>query len=280
MPFTSPRPTTCTRPWRSRPPKPASMSWSRSPIATTVADGREMIAACRKAGVKLSVFLCMRYAPSIVKAKELVEKGAVGKIFAIRIQALGDKPAAYWTGGYSGRAKTDWRVSKEKSGGGILIMNAVHNIDAMRFITGLEATRVYAEYGTYATPVEVEDMIYVTLRYSNGAVGSIEGCSCVKGGLGDGQFRADRIYGADGQLVLTSPVKLFTTKTLDGIAPNKWQEVPQGPAVDTRTRYIEEFVDAVRAGKEPPITGEDGLAALAIIAAAYESGVTCRAVSL
>lgn len=238
------------------------------PIAINLKQADEMIAACEKAGVLLSVCFVSRYGASTVKSKELIEQGVIGKIIGIKISGMSNKPEHYWHGGYSGRVKTDWRQQLDKSGGGYLIMNLVHNIDKLRYITGLEAVRVYSEYDTFVTPVEVEDMLNVVIRYDNGAIGSIDGSSCAAGGESFG----DRIYGTDGQIVCGNRLRVYTTKSVEDLQANEWNELKLEEAYDSRVKFIEEFAEAVLAGKQPPITGHDGRATLEIIVAAYESG--------
>jgi len=239
------------------------------PIAVNLQQAQDMIETAKRNGVLLSVCFVMRYRPDVRKAKELIERGAIGDVIALKMSAMVDKPASYWHGGYSGRVKTDWRTKKDQSGGGILIMNAVHNIDVMRFITGLEAIRVYAEYDTFVTPVEVEDWINVIIRYDNGAIGSIDASSCARG---KGDF-GDRIFGEEGQIVLGTPLRIYTTLPVEGLEPGKWNEVQLPRIGNPRTLYIEEFAESVFSGADkPPVTGEDGLKALQIITAAYESG--------
>ncbi|HID06232.1 MAG TPA: Gfo/Idh/MocA family oxidoreductase, partial [Armatimonadetes bacterium] len=204
---------------------------------------------------------------------ELVQNEVIGRVIGISIHVLGDKPESYWYGGYTGRAQTDWRMHRDSSGGGILIMNAVHNIDYLRFITGLEVLRVYAEYDTLATSgVDVEDIISVTMRYANGAIGFIEALSCARGSYGPSQWAGDRIFGSDGTLVITQPLRLYTVREDAGFAPHQWVEVTTPPLERSdRALFIEEFVKAVASGQSPPVSGEDGLASIAVIEAAYRS---------
>ena len=246
------------------------------PIAINLEQADEMIAACENAGVLLSVCFVSRYSVYCLKAKELIEKDVIGKIIAVKISAISDKPESYWHGGYSGRVKSDWRVFKEKSGGGYMIMNLVHDIDRLRYITGLEAVRVYSEYDTFATDVEVEDFLSVVIRYDNGAIGSIDGSSCAKGRESFG----NRIYGMEGQIIVGNPLRVYTTKSVEGLAANKWNEIRMEEPYDSRVRFIEEFAEAVLEGKQPPITGYDGKATLAIIVGAYKSGETNVPVNL
>jgi len=250
------------------------------PIATKVENAEAMIDECRKSGVKLSVAFIMRYRNDAIEARRLIQGGAIGEVIGLQIFAVGDKKDSYWEGGYSGRAKTDWRKSKEKSGGGILIMNAVHNIDLMRFITGLEARRVSAHYSTMATDVEVEDIISASILFENGAIGNISATSCARGGQPPAAKLQDRIFGSEGQIVLGGKLLVYTTRDYEGLKRGEWQEVPAGGGADGRRRFVEGVAAALLEGKEPPVRGEDGLAALKIICAAYESGKTGKAVEI
>lgn len=249
------------------------------PIATTLKDAEKMIAACKKAGVALSIAFAMRYGAAPTKARELLGQGVLGEFVGTYHASLGDKPETYWTGGYSGRAKTDWRIQKKTAGGGILIMNAVHNIDLMRWMTGMEADSVMAQYATRATDVEVEDIISVSLRYANGAIGSVDGSSCARGGLPPGSARADIIYGTEGQMAVSGKLLLWTRRDVPGLKKGEWQEVPL-PATtkNARAAWLDDVAKAISDGTPPPITGEDGFAALAIVVAAYQSGKKGKAI--
>lgn len=240
------------------------------PIAVSLTQADDMIAAAKASKVLLSVCFVSRYDSRTLKAKELVEAGVIGEVFALKMSAIADKPETYWHGGYTQRVKTDWRTIKAQAGGGILIMNIVHDFDQMRYITGLEAVRLYAEYDTFTTPVEVEDMISVVIRYNNGAIGSIEAASCAPGRGG----MSNRIYGKEGQIALESPLRLYTTKEggIYNLEPNKWHEIPL-ESKNSRQLYIEDFAQSVLSGASAaPVSGEDGRATLAALLAAYESG--------
>jgi predicted dehydrogenase len=165
------------------------------PIACTLEQADRMIEACRETGVLLSINMVTRYSAVTIKGRELVDQGVVGKIMGLQFHVMADKPTSYWSGGYSGRVPTDWRPSVEQSGGGVLVMNLVHDIDRFRYMTGLEVVRAYSEFDTFATDVEVEDYIAVTYRYDNGAIGNATASSCAKGRGGTGNRivgRADR----------------------------------------------------------------------------------------
>ncbi|MHB1294886.1 MAG: Gfo/Idh/MocA family protein [Anaerolineae bacterium] len=254
------------------------------PITTTLADADALIQACRANGVKLGVAFYGQVDAGLAAARDLVRAGMLGDIISVRIDALGDKPAHYWTSGYSQRVKTDWRQRKDQAGGGVLIMNAIHDLNTMRWVTGLEVTRVYAEMDTFATDVEVEDTAAAVLRLSNGAIGVIHAGSAMRGGAHQ-DMGGPRIYGAKGQLILggsatrVKPIVCLTEPT-EGGRPGVWQELRfSGPQGD-REQIVARFADAVLRGAEPPTTGEDGRKALEIVLAAYRSAETGQPVTL
>ena len=115
------------------------------PIATKLSDADEMIKACKKAGVALTVNYSFRYLPKVQKARQLVADGALGEIMGVQIIAHQFKDPGYWMGARS-NSPDDWRSSREKCGGGFLIMNVCHTLDYLYYITGLSGTRVYSEY--------------------------------------------------------------------------------------------------------------------------------------
>jgi UDP-N-acetyl-2-amino-2-deoxyglucuronate dehydrogenase len=246
------------------------------PIAVSLQQADEMIAACKEAGVLLAVNLVSRYDPPAIKAKELIEAGAIGEIIALKFHGASNKADNYWTGGFTQRVQTTWRKSKAESGGGILIMNFVHDIDRLRYITGLEAVRVYAEYDTFITDVEVEDFITVSIRYDNGAIGSLLAASCARGG----QSTGNRIYGSHGQIIFDNGgLRVYTTKAISGLEQNAWTTF-ELPHVDSRAIYIDRFAQAVREGTPPDIPGEEGRKTLEVIVAAYKSGELHQPISL
>jgi predicted dehydrogenase len=160
------------------------------------------------------------------------------------------------------------------------MMNAIHDLNTMRFVTGLEAIRVYAEYGTYGTPVEVEDFIAVTYRYDNEAIGTLEAGSAIRGG--DPLHGVDRIYGTAGQILLGEPLQIYTTLSTAGLPANEWHELPVAPltAEQQQTAMVDGFAGPIVLGGKPTVSAEDGLAVLTIVLAAYQSGIEGRPITL
>ena len=241
------------------------------PIATTLADADAMIAKAEERGLKLSIAYDAQVTAELVRLHEMIADGLLGGVLGTRIVYRGDKPASYWHGGFTGRVKNGWRTRKETSGGGVLIMNTVHDLNTLRYVTGLEASRVYCEYDTFITPVEVEDYIVLTIRYQNGAIGILEAGSAIAGG--DPRGAVNRIYGERGQVILSQPPQIFIREPWDDLPVGEWYEMPvDEEASRGRKAMIEGFAQAVLEDTEPPVRAWDGRAALEIIVAAYESG--------
>ena len=255
------------------------------PLTVTLEDADSMIFAARDFGRKLGMWMVMRYTPAARLARQLLRAGAIGEIVNIRLPDAHNKARNYYERGVGGRARpSQWRGSRKTSGGGALIMNAIHQIDALRYISGLEVERVSAEWVNFTGLAEVEDMINVVLRYSNGAIGTIDTANYAPGG---GEAHTLRIYGAHGQLQIArgSDLKAFVERPFEGrdglpsLKADEWQDVPAPGDGNSRTLLLEDYARAIGAGQDPPVVGEDGRAALATVLAAYEAaerGATVR----
>lgn len=247
------------------------------PLATTLADADTMIEACRRAGVALSILFSYRYEPIVVRAKQLVDDGAIGTVTGTHIQFMTEKPARYWAAGYKGRVQSDWRGSWDRAGGGVLMMNVCHMLDYLAHITGLEPAHVYSTYSTEFSPVEVEDSISVTIGYSGGAIGSVHASSLARGE----RWRSDeRIWGTHGSMQLTPEPLVYTMRAVSGLKPARWQKIRKLPASTRVAMYFDRFARAVDNGEEPEVTGLDGRRNLELILGAYEAARTGRAVEL
>ncbi|NPV08598.1 MAG: Gfo/Idh/MocA family oxidoreductase [Anaerolineae bacterium] len=247
------------------------------PIATNVVDAKKIIHNCELDNVTLGIAFIAQVDANCARVRQLIEEGVIGEVAGVRYAALADKPDYYWHGGYTRRVYTDWRTLKARSGGGILIMNLIHDFNTLRYVTGLEVTRAYGEYGTYATPVEVEDLAFATLRYDNGAIGSVEAGSAIRGGAMGAE--SDRVFGTKGQVLIGQQIQVYSVDGSSDVPAREWTtiDIPQPSA---RHRIVEGFATALLEGRRPPVTGFDGLKALEIVEAIYRSGETGTPVQL
>ena len=136
----SPCRTTCMRRSSRRPPRPACTSSSRSRSRpTSPARERDRRGGGRR-GRRAVVCFSFRYDAGDAGRRARLVAGRRARRRCVARPSLfhTDKPESYWLGGFSGRAASDWRASRARAGGGVLIMNLTHYVDLMRYVAGAE----------------------------------------------------------------------------------------------------------------------------------------------
>jgi predicted dehydrogenase len=227
----------------------------------------------------LGVFYEMRYAPTHAIGRDFVQAGAVGNIIGVQIQTLIDKSPSYWQSGYAGRSVNPWRGIKAQAGGGVVLMNTSHLLDALFYITDLSVTSVSAEIGTLASSVEVEDMASATLRFDNGAIGSL-----IAGAHITGADRAEccSIFGTEGQIRLpdpygSDPLRIYLKRQFDDLSPGQWHSISLEP-VSVYQRAVDEYAKAVQHGDCAPIDAHAARKVLSVVLAIYQSAAEKRTI--
>jgi predicted dehydrogenase len=254
---------------------------TEKPLAISLEEVGKLIALAQERGLALGVFFEMRYAPAHAMARQLLQAHAIGTIIGVQIQTLIDKPMTYWQSGYTGRSINPWRGIKEQAGGGVLLMNTSHLLDALMYVTGLSITSVSAEIGTLAANVEVEDMASASLRFDNGAIGSLLAGAHLPGAQQDEYFI---LYGTQGQLRLPDPygpgpLQIYLKQTFGEYAAGQWHSIPT-PSVPVYERAIEEYARAVQTGQCPAIDAHAARQVLSVILAIYQSAVEKRTITI
>lgn len=230
------------------------------PLATTLDAGREMIEACRAAGVQLGLALPVRSSPAVVALKAAIDGGGLGAIRAVRATNPGRFPGG-------------WFGDPGEAGGGAVMDHTVHLVDALRWLLGQEVVRVHAEIGSFLHGLAVEDCGLLTLELSGGAFASID-CS----------WSRPATFPTWGGVTLhvvaeraTLDVDVFRQSlTHYDDASGRTRLVGWGD--DLNPLMVAGFVDAIAAGRPVPISGEDGLRALEVAMAAYRSAEIGRPV--
>ena len=240
------------------------------PLSTDVRSAMSIVQAAERAGVTLSTCFPQRYDPAVIAARQLVDEGALGELSGSHVRVLIDKPPAYWYGGYSGRSHSTWRSSRERAGGGVLIMNACHYVDMVRHLAGTEVSAISALSSTVDGDMEVEDSITVALRYANGAIGSIVASSGVRGTTSSGV----QVWGRDGHIVVEPRGRFFSFRYGGAGRTSRWHHFEGLPTINGRTAYVSRLATAIDRCERPDVSAADGLAVQAIIEAAYRSAET------
>lgn len=254
---------------------------TEKPLGISLEEIDTLIALASERRLSLGVFYEMRYAPAHTIAREYIQSGAIGDVVGIHIQTLIDKPQTYWQSGYSGRSVNPWRGIKALAGGGVVLMNTSHLLDALRYVTGLSVSSVSAEVGTLVAKVEVEDMAAATLRFVNGAIGSLIAGAHITGADNEEYFC---IYGTEGQIRLpdpygSDPLQMYLRRAWNEFKAEQWHSVLFQP-VPVYQRAVEDFVQAVRTGGCVPISAQDARQVLAVVLAIYQSAAEKRTITI
>ena len=254
---------------------------TEKPLAISLEDVDALIALANERNLTLGVYYEMRYAPAHAPARELIQGGAIGNIIGVQIQTLIDKPLTYWQSGYASRSVNPWRGIKAQAGGGVVLMNTSHLLDAVGYVTGLKVTSISAEIGTLTADVEVEDMAAATLRFNNGAIGSLFAGAHIHGAHAE-EFCV--IYGTQGQLRLPDPyssnsLRIFLNCDWGSFTAGKWHVIPT-ESVHVHQLALEDFARSVRSRQPAPINGQAARQVLATVLAIYRSAIEKKNISL
>jgi predicted dehydrogenase len=231
-------------------------------------------AAVQKSGAKVMVAFQFRFHPGLVRAKQLISNGEIGRIISAHVHFGEYLPAWHpwedYRKGYAARADM---------GGGV-VLTQCHSLDYLPWLVG----KVDSVWGFTAKlsdlEVDVEDTAKIGLRFVSGALGSLHldynqqppahrfevigTKGSVKWDLSDG---ATRIYRA-------SPESLATSTGMGIKAGGEWETYPLPDGWERNVMFFEQmkqFVSVVGGEIEPSCSLDDGVAVMKLIAAVYES---------
>ena len=252
---------------------------TEKPLAIELADVDHLITLAAERERTLGVFYEMRYASAHAPARWFIQGGAIGRIVGIRIQTLIDKPLSYWQSGYMGRTINPWRGIRSQAGGGVVLMNTSHLLDALMYITGLKVIYVSAEAGNLVSNVEVEDLAAATLRFDNGAIGSLIAGAHV---FGADQEEFCQLYGTKGQIRLpdpygSGPLRMYLKESWGDFEADMWHEIPSDP-VQVYRLALEDFASAVQCGRPAPVDAESARHVLSTVLSIYRSAAEKRTI--
>ncbi|RDW15615.1 Gfo/Idh/MocA family protein [Oceanobacillus chungangensis] len=236
------------------------------PMATSIEEAEQMIEAANKNKKKLMIGHNQRFVSSHQKAKQLIEKGEVGKIYSFRT-AFGHGGPEGWSvdGGNS------WFFNKDQAFIGAMGDLGVHKADLLRYILGEEFVEVGAFVETSAKEnTDVDDNAVFILKSASGVIGTLAASWAYTAK----EDNSTIIYGEnatlrledhpDFSLVVQYKNGEVVKYELGGIQSNE-------EGGQTTTHVIDHFIEAIVEDKEPLINGEEGKKSLEVILGAIES---------
>jgi predicted dehydrogenase len=239
--------------------------------------GREAAARHLAAGVMFE----HRFAPSVKAARRFARSGAIGTIRAVRVTTVIDKPAAYWAQGLTGRSKDGWRRQAVRAGGGVVLMNTIHQLDVLDAVLDLSVDQVSGEVAAGVPHVEVEDVAAATLRLNSGAIVSIAAAAHAPGASGEERIEIDGTLGA---LRLPDPyqdprtVRIYLRRPHTGLDAGRWIDIV-GPDGNSFAELLGAFASAARAGRPPAVGAREAARALDIVLRIYDASRNARSMT-
>ncbi len=213
------------------------------PIANTVENAKAIIKAAEEKGVTLMVGHIERFNPAVLRLRELIERGELGKVVTISAKRVGPMAA---------------RIRDV----GIIIDLGVHDIDVISYLFGERVRTVYARAGNVLHPAGVEDHALITLGFEDGT-GIVE-----TNWLTPHKTRTLNVVGTGGIAYLDyieQSLKLYN---------NEWVKEAKIERKEPLKNEIEHFIECIETGKKPIVDGEAGLHALKVALLAQESAKT------
>jgi predicted dehydrogenase len=234
------------------------------PISTTLLDAQAMIDVCAAHSARLQIAFPVRFSPPVQRLKDILDKGTLGRIYSVKATNHGSMPGG-------------WFVDKALAGGGAVIDHTVHVIDLLRWFWNTEVTEVYAEVGhsLLHPDLGIDDAGLLSFRLDTGAYGTL-----------DTSWSRPKSYPIWGDVKLEvlgergiAQVDAFSQNlAVYSERTGKGEWINWGSNADLG--LIRDFVEMIATGREPSISGYDGLKALEVALAAYRSAEQGVPVSL
>ena len=210
------------------------------PIAFTLKEAEDMIAAAKEAGVILATGHVERFNPAVQKAKELIDNDVIGDIVSASAKRVGPFPP---------------RIKDV----GVTIDLAIHDLDVMNYLFDEDVIQVYGTMNSILEKCEFEDHAEIMINFKNESTGILE-----VNWLTPYKRRQIEITGTDGIISVD-----YIEQSID--VYGKFAQDIDIKHEEPLKEELRSFLNAVVNGTEPEITGEDGLKALKMVIAATKS---------
>ena len=245
------------------------------PLEVTPDRIKQMIATCAEQKVILAGIFNRRFNPAVEAFKQAVDTGRFGRLTLCDAYVKWYRTQEYYDSGA-------WRGTWELDGGGSLMNQSIHTIDQLLYLAGPIKRLSASTTCLIHEGIEVEDTAVAILEYKSGARGVIQGAtSCWSS---SGHPAEVHICGSDGSAFLSDesfrvwdfkearPEDDFIIKNLmEGAEQGIGANDPSSINFEGHLRNFEDVVEAIETGRDPMVTGVEGLKAVEVIDAIYRS---------
>ena len=253
------------------------------PIATSVAEGEELVRAVEATGAKVLIGHHRAHSPIMAKAREVIDAGKLGQLVAVMGSATFFKPDKYYEEG-------PWR---REIGGGPILLNMIHEVHNLRMLCGdIVAVQAFSSHATRG--FAVEDTVAINLRFSSGVLGTFllsDTAACPRSWEQTSQEnKAYTTYEDEDCYVITGTngalsVPTMRLKTYPRPEDRSWWKAFEVGVVgmvrdDPLKHQMEHFGAVVRGEAEPLVSARDGLLNLRITEAIVLAAKTGQVVEI
>lgn len=254
------------------------------PLASTLQDCDEMLAAAKQAKVKIGIVCQRRFYSPVQRVRRAIDEGKIGKPALGTVLMLGWRDQKYYE-------SDPWRGQWKAEGGGVLVNQAPHQLDLLQWLMG-PIDELFGVWSNFNHPyIEVEDSAVAVIRFRSGALGNIVVSNSQQPGLYGkvhvhGQNGASVGVQTDGGAMFIAgmssiqepPVNDLWTVPGEEALLARWQQEDSDlfNGLDNAMGHyfqlqIGDFLRAIIDGREPLVSGEDGRRTVEIFTAIYRS---------
>jgi len=241
---------------------------TEKPMSTNYEDAVKMVETADRTGKTLGVIFQNRYNPGSALAKKILDSGELGKVLGAKLDVTWMRTDEYYS-------KSDWKGTWDKEGGGVLIDQAIHTFDLLRWLLDSEPEYVdcHLENRTHKL-IEVEDEADGVIRFKNGVLASFYTINYYSE---DSDVHL-QLHCENGKIDITADVAVISMKDGRKYEANKapGESFPYGNSKSywgvSHIKQIEAFYNSLAKGEKPFIDGRDALGTMKMIFGLYDSG--------
>jgi len=250
---------------------------TEKPMGLNPAQARKEIASARRAGITFAVISQNRFNPGSQLVKKRIKDGSIGKLKAAKLVLTYHKPDSYYK-------KSNWKGRKDKEGGGVVIDQAIHYLDIVRWLipSPIEYVEAHVSNRMHSF-INVEDSAEGVVKFKNGFYLCFYLINCYS--FDDDPFIDFDCEKARVRIVKDSAYIGYNKGAKEKAEPRLDEYIDYGDGVRDYWGYchynqIKDFYEALRNKRKPAITGEDALKTQELVWAIYESSRRGRKVYL
>lgn len=244
------------------------------PIAMTLEETDEIIAACEENKVKLSIVHPNRFRPVVRELRKILDQDLLGKISHANAIVNWNRNQEYYD-------QAIWRGTKEFDGGA-LMNQAIHNLDLLLWFMG-EPEQVFSMEATRLRRIEAEDVSTGLIKFKSGALGLVEASTTA---YGQNFEESITLFGEKGTVKIGGKNAIyFEHLEIDNMSKKKIsrivEKIKEDPfGIPGHQCIVDDMVRAIEKDRDPSVSGPEGRKSLELVLSLYKSAKSNQPIQL